>query len=86
MVKSFAVNEELTVTIILPKVISSKLNTPGPLEKSPLHRAVNAIRYRILRGGARTAVWDWYVIPSILRRWAGEKLELLLLSLEPTWP
>ena len=40
MVESFAVNGGLTVTIILLKVISSKLNTPSPLEGSPLHRAV----------------------------------------------
>ena len=74
MVESFAVNGELTVTITLLKVISSKLNTPGPLEGSPQHRAVNAIRYRIWRGGARTTVWDWYVIPLYFCEVGGRKI------------
>ena len=49
MVESFAVNGELTVTIILLKIISSKFNTPSPWEGSPLIGQY-AIRHRIGEG------------------------------------
>ena len=73
MVESFVVNGELTVTIILLKVISSKLNTPGQLEGSPLHRAVMRSDIALARGSTDDFLGLVRDSPLFLGRWAGEK-------------